>query len=189
MEQNKLPDSGLSWVGRYVAVILISVILTAAIGNMELFEKTTIGGKLNASHIVQFLGYGAALAAFWVLGQRTTIALQQRNGKWSFMQHLILPFVSLIVVSLSYTVLLFLLKPVLNASLHNIYNWVFIAGILVCGGWLVMAVLNQSASLTALFTDHMVPGKVCLCTACGASCEEEDKFCKQCGKAKEGGSR
>lgn len=175
-------DTGWNWVGRYVAVILLSLILATVIGNMDLFIKTTIGGKLNASHIVQFLGYSAALVAFWVLGQRATIALQQHEGKWSFMQHLILPAVSLMVVSLAYSVLLLLLKSVMDTSLHNIYNWIFIVGILACAGWLVMAVLNQSASLTALFTDSKLGSQDLLCAGCGASCKATDKFCKQCGK-------
>lgn len=183
MESGKQVDSGWNWVGRYVAVIVLSLILAAAIGNMGLFTKTMIGGKLNASHIVQFLGYGAALVAFWVLGQRATVELQRHEGKWSFLQHLILPTVSLIVVSLAYTVLLLLLKPAMDAALQNIYNWIFIVAILACAGWLVMAVLNQSASLTALFTDtrSAEPGRVC--ASCGASCTATDKFCKQCGKA------
>jgi hypothetical protein len=183
MEQNNQPGAGLDWVGRYVAVILLSLILAAAIGNMDLFVKATIGGKLNAAHIVQFLGYSAALVAFWVLGQRATIDLQQYAGKWSFTRHLILPAVSLIVVALAHSVLLLLLKPVMDATLHNIYSWVFIVGILACAGWLVMAVLNQSASLTVLFTDRKFAGQGRLCAGCGANCGTADKFCKHCGKA------
>jgi hypothetical protein len=182
MEQNRQSGSTWNWVGRYVAVIVLSLILATAIGSMELFVKTTIGGKLSASRIVQFLGFGAALVAFWVLGQRATITLQQRRGKWSFMQHLILPMVSLIVVSLAYSVLLLLLKSVMGATLHNVYNWVFIVAILACAGWLVMAVLNQSASLTALFTERKPAGQGRHCAACGASCETTDRFCRQCGK-------
>lgn len=181
MEKNNQTVGGFDWIGRYVAVIVLSLILATAIGNMDLFIKTTIG-KLNASHIVQFLGYGAALVAFWVLGQRATIALQQHSGKWSFLQHLVLPAVSLIVVALAYSVLLLLLKSVLDASLHNLYNWIFIVGILACAGWLVMAVLNQSASLTALFTDGKFVVQSRVCAACGASGGAADKFCKQCGK-------
>jgi len=183
MEQGKQVDMGWEWVGRYVAVIVVSLILATAIGNMDLFIKTTLGGKLNASHIVQFLGYSAALAAFWVLGQRATIAMQQQEGKWAVMQHLILPLVSLIVVSLAYSVLLLLVKSMMDVTLRNIYNWIFIAGILACAGWLVMAVLNQSASLTVLFTDRMAAGKDLICSACGASCKATEKFCKQCGRA------
>ncbi len=182
MEQDNQKNAGLDWIGRYVAVIVLSLILAAAIGNMDLFAKTTIGGKLSASHIVQFLGYGAALVAFWVLGQRATIALGQHAGKWSFLQHLVLPAVTLIVVSLAYSVLLLLLKPVMDAALHNIYNWIFIVAILACAGWLVMAVLNQSASLTALLTDRKSAGQGRLCAGCGANCAAADKFCKQCGK-------
>jgi len=146
-------NAGWNWVGRYIAVIVIALILAAAIGSMELFIRTSVfGGKLNAAHLVRFLGYGAALAAFWMLGQRSTIAVQQHGGRWSFMQHLILPVVSLIVVSVAYTVALLILSPMMNAALHNIYNWVFIVAILACAVWVVMAVLGQSASLTSALT-------------------------------------
>lgn len=146
-------NAGWNWVGRYIAVIVIALILAAAIGSMELFIKTSVfGGKLNAAHLVRFLGYGAALGAFWMLGQRSTIAVQQHGGRWSFMQHLILPVVSLIVVSVAYTVALLILSPMMNAALHNIYNWVFIIAILACAVWVVMAVLGQSASLTSALT-------------------------------------
>jgi len=183
MEKNIQTDMGWDWVGRYVAVIVVSLVLAAAIGHMELFVKTTLGGKLNASHIVQFLGYGAALVASWILGQRATIALQQQSGKWSVLQHLILPAVSLFVVALAYTVLLLLIKPFMDATLNSIYNWTFIVAILACAGWLVMAVLNQSGSLTALLTDRMAARKACICSACGTSCDATARFCKQCGKA------
>ena len=153
MTNDTQTNEGWNWVGRYIAVIVIALILAAAIGSMELFIKTSVfGGKLNASHLVRFLGYGAALAAFWMLGQRSTIALQQHGGRWSFMQHLILPVVSLIVVSIAYTVALLILSPMMNAALHNIYNWVFIIAILACAVWVVMAVLGQSASLTSALT-------------------------------------
>jgi serine/threonine-protein kinase len=153
MTNDTQTNEGWNWVGRYIAVIVIALILAAAIGSMELFIKTSVfGGKLNAAHLVRFLGYGAALAAFWMLGQRSTIALQQHGGRWSFMQHLILPVVSLVVVSIAYTVALLILSPMMNAALHNIYNWVFIVAIISCAVWVVMAVLGQSASLTSALT-------------------------------------
>lgn len=153
MTNDTQADAGWNWAVRYIAVIVVALILAAAIGGMELFIRTSVfGGKLNASHLVRFLGYGAALTAFWMLGQRSTIAVQQLGGRWSFMQHLILPVVSLIVVSIAYTVALLILNPMMNASLHNIYNWVFIVAILSCAVWVVMAVLGQSASLTSALT-------------------------------------
>ena len=177
-----------SWIGRYVAVIVVSLILGSAIGSMELFTKTfVVSGKLSAAHLVRFLGYGAALSALWMLGQRATMALQQHGGRWSFVQHLILPVVTLIVVSSAYSVTLLIVKPLLDLSLTNIYNWVFIIAILSCAVWVIMAVLGQSAPLTEAFTSAAErfgnAGKPKSCSACGAHNDAAAKFCRQCGKA------
>lgn len=176
-----------SWVGRFVAVIVVALILANAIGSMDLFAKTfVIEGRLSAAQLVRFLGYSTALAALWMLGQRATMSLQQHGGRWSFMQHLILPVVTLIVVASTNTVALLIMKPMMNASLNNIYNWVFIVAILACAAWVVMAVLGQSASLTEAFTSAAerlsASGKTKVCAACGTSNEATAKFCKQCAK-------
>ncbi len=172
-------NNSWNWVGRYVAVIVVTLILGAALGGMDLFEKATLfGGKLSASHLVRFLGYATALTAFWLLGQRATIFMRQQSGRWSVLQHLILPVVSLIFAAAAYSVLLLVLKPFLDASLHNIYNWLFIAVILAAAAWLVMAVLNQSSSLTEAFTSS-AGGSTC--PSCGASLGADAKFCPSCG--------
>jgi len=181
-------NKDMSWIGRFIGVMIVSLILAWAIGSMDLFEKTfIIQGKLSASHLVRFLGYGASLAALWMLGQRATIALQQQyTGRWSFIQHLILPVVTLIVVASVNSIALLILKPVMNTAMHNIYNWVFIVAILASCVWVVMAVLGQSASLTKVFTliaeriDNA--GMLKECAACNTSNESTAKFCKRCGK-------
>jgi ribosomal protein L40E len=66
----------------------------------------------------------------------------------------------------------------MDAALHNFYNWFSIVAILVAAGLLVMAVLNQSEPLTAVFASS-IAGKVC--QACGAVSEVEARFCKTCG--------
>lgn len=185
---NTIDSKDMSWIGRLTGVIIVSLILAAAIGSMDLFEKTfVIPGKLSASHLVRFLGYSSALAALWMLGQRATIALQQYRGPWSFIQHLILPLVTLIVVASVNSVALLVFKPMMNPSLHNIYNWVFIVAILACSAWVVMAVLGQSASLTKLFASIAerldADGRLKECTGCNTSNESNSRFCKRCGKA------
>lgn len=179
--------TSLDWIGRYVAGIVVALILATAIGSMDLFTKTMISGKLSAGQMVRFLGYGTALAAFWMLGQRLTQMLRQRGGRWSFLQHLILPLVSLVVIAMSYTVLLLVLGPLLSASLLNIYNWVAIVAILACAVWVVLAVLGQSSALTEVFTAADSPMDTTLitqrCLSCGAVFGAADHFCGQCGKA------
>ena len=45
-----------NWVGRYVAVIVLALILAAALGSMDLFKTTAVMGKqLSAANIVKFL--------------------------------------------------------------------------------------------------------------------------------------
>lgn len=140
-----------AWAVRYVAVIVLAIILAAALGHMDLFKKTVIG-KLSAARIVEFLGYGSALVIVWVLARRATLIIQKKSGKLLALQHLILPIASLAVIAIAYSVALLPLRPFMNPTLMNIYNWLFIAMILACVIWLFMAVLNKSASLTAMLT-------------------------------------
>ena len=177
----------LSWLGRFVATILVAWILATALSSMDLFEKTfVISGKLSASHLVRFLGYSTALGALWMLGRRATMVFQKQDGRWSFMQHLILPVVSLIVAASTNSVALLVMKPMMNPAMHNIYNWVFIVAILGCAAWVVMAVLGQSASLTEALTTAAerinASGKIKVCAACGENNDATAKFCKKCGK-------
>lgn len=184
IEQKK---QDLNMVGRYIAVIVVALILAGALGSMDLFMKTfVIDGKLSASHLVRFMGYSTALAALWMLGQRATIFMQQHGGRWAFVQHLVLPVVTLIVVASVNSIALLILKPMMNAQMHGIYNWIFILAILACAIWVIMAVLGQSSSLTEAFTS--VAGKINaasdkkICAACGASNAADAKFCVKCGK-------
>lgn len=175
-----------SWIGRFLATIIVAWILASAISSMDLFEKTfLVPGKLSAAHLVRFLGYSTALGALWMLGRNATIAFKHHGGRWSFMQHLILPVVSLIVVSATNSVALLVLKPVMNAPMHNIYNWIFIVGILACAVWVILAVLGQSSPLTEVFTSTAerlgISSKAKVCSRCAAYNESSNRFCRQCG--------
>ena len=154
MTGNSQLSMNWNWVGRYVAVIVLALALGAAIGGMPLFAKTfLVSGKLNAAQVVRFLGYGAALIVFWILGQRLTMALrQQQGGRWTALQSLILPIVTLIVVSALYSVILLVIGPLLGGALQKIYDWVFIFAIIACAIWLIMAVLGQADALTEALT-------------------------------------
>ncbi len=172
------------WVVRYAAVILIAVVLAAVLGSMGLFETTTVGRKLSAANIVRFLGYGGALAVFWLLGRRAVDTLAAQGGRWSFLGTLILPFVTLIVVALAHNVGLLVLRPFFDADLRNLYNWLFIAGIVGSAGWLIVALFNQSNTLTTAVTSaarREEPSWQKTCASCGTQAAPGAKFCAQCG--------
>lgn len=174
-----------SWVGRYVAAIVLAVILAGAIGGMDLFQSTSVmGRKLSASHIVRFLGFGTALVVLWLLAQQAVIQFGKQGGRWGFLQHLILPLVTLIVVACAHGVILLVLRPLMDAELRQLYNWLFIAGIIASCAWLVMALFNQSSSLTEALTSvgaRLEPGSVRRCRQCGAPGDQSARFCAQCG--------
>lgn len=179
------PQLNWNWVGRYVAVIVLALVLGAVIGGMPLFAKTfLVSGKLSAAQVVRFLGYGTALVVFWILGQRVTVALRQRqDSRWSVLQSLILPIVTLIVVSALYSVILLVLGPLLGATLEKIYDWVFILAIIGCAIWLIMAVLGEADALTEALTGSVRrAGRTVVCESCGASNDAGATQCGQCGK-------
>ncbi len=177
-----------SWAGRYFAVIALALILAAVLGSMDLFQATTvISRKLTAAHIVKFLGYGAALTVFWLLGQRAALTFRAQGGRWGFLEHLVLPAVTLIVVASAHGVLLLVLAPLMDAELRNTYNWMFIAAITGTAGWLVLALFNQSSPLTEAFTSAAQrlgsTGATRACPQCGADANGTAKYCDQCSTA------
>jgi len=188
MTGNPQPGTSWNWVGRYVAVVVLALVLGAAIGAMPLFAKTfLVSGKLSAAQLVRFLSYGTALVVFWILGQRLTMALRQRQaGRWTSLQSLILPVVTLIVVSALYSVILLVLGPLLGSALHKVYDWLFILAIIACAVWLIMAVLGQADAITEALTGSVrrvgTHGQAVVCASCGASNAAGATQCARCGK-------
>lgn len=188
MAGNTQLNMNWNWVGRYVAVIVLALVLGAAIGGMPLFAKTfLVSGKLNAAQVVRFLGYGTALIVFWILGQRLTMALRQQQGsRWTALQSLILPIVTLVVVSALYSVILLVIGSLLGGTLQKIYDWMFILAIIACAIWLIMAVLGQADALTEALAGSVRraerPGQAVVCASCGASNDAGATHCGKCGK-------
>lgn len=188
MTKNTRSNMNWNWVGRYVAVILVALVLAAAIGEMSLFGKTyLVSGKLNAAQVVRFLGYGTALIVFWIFGQRLTLVLRQQQGsRWAAAYNLILPIVTLIVVSALYSVILLVMRPLMDVTLQRIYDWMFIVAIIACAIWLIMALLGQSDALTEALTGASrkaaLPGQTVTCASCGASNDAGASHCGGCGK-------
>ncbi len=173
-------------IGRYIAVIVASLLLGMALSSMELFVKTAVANtRLSASDIVRFLGYGGALVVFWLMVQRLTMILAQQGGRWSTLQHVLLPLGTLIVVSAAYSVLLPVLAPLMSAGMKQFYNWIFILATIAAAIWLIVAMFNQSSSITEMLIGHLAKdkGNMRQCGPCGTVNPPSAKFCMQCGQA------
>jgi hypothetical protein len=144
-----------TWVIRYVLVIIMAVVLAAALGATELFRTTRLGRTgLNASRVVEFLGYGGALLVFWLLAQRAARLLPAKNSQWDLAKNALVPLATLIVIACGQAALLLIVGPFMNATWRQAYNWAVIAAIILAAGWLVMTLFTGSSSLAPLLGNH-----------------------------------
>lgn len=141
-----------SWVVRYVIVIVLALVLAGALGEMSLFKTTRLGRTgLTAASFVQFFGFGGALLVFWLLSQRAAALIPDEDQRWKIVKSIVVPLATLIVIACAHAVLLLVLGPLMSKSLLQVYNWLFIAAIILSAAWLVGALFTGSASLAPLF--------------------------------------
>ncbi|MGQ0544130.1 MAG: hypothetical protein ACT4P3_02210 [Betaproteobacteria bacterium] len=146
------------WSLRYAIVIVLALVLAAALGEMDLFKATRFGKSgLNAARIVQFLGFGGALLVFWLLARRAALLIEGKSDFRTLVKALLVPLATLIVVACAHAVGLLVLGPLMSKTWHQIYNWAFIAAIILSAAWLVAALFTGSASLAPLFPKGAKP--------------------------------
>src|SRR5438067_13901552 len=115
------------WLVRYAVVIVLALVLAAALGEMELFKTTKFGkGGLIAARLVQFLGFGGALAVLWLMAQRAEALLPAGDERWNVLKSILLPLATLIVVASGQAVLLSVLGPLMDKEWQQAYNWIAI---------------------------------------------------------------
>jgi hypothetical protein len=137
-----------NWLARYAVVIVVALVLAAALGSTALFNKTHLIGKgLSASHLVRFLGFGGALAVLWLAAYRATGLLHEQGERWRIVESLLLPLATLIVVASAHPVMLLIVQPLMDKSLRQIFDWVFISGIVASAGWLLLCMFNGTGSV------------------------------------------
>ena len=125
------------WMIEYGVAMVLTFLFAVILGHIPLFRETTIG-KLHASDLVQFIGYGGALVIAW-LGARQLAAEPPDDWKWLMpYRALILPVTTLAIVAISYGLLLYVCGPFLSKSGKEIYNWMFIVGIVAICAWLIV---------------------------------------------------
>lgn len=143
------------WATEYGVGIGLTVLFAAVLGHLPLFRETSVG-KLHASDLVQFLGYGGALAIIWLSARRLSDDPPE-DWKWlTPFRALILPLAALITTALAYSVLLLICEPFLSKAAKSIYNWMFITGIVGSTAWLVFTWIQRCAPLVGT----MEPKKV-----------------------------
>lgn len=132
----------------YGVALILAFLLAMILGQVSLFRETSVG-KLRASDLVQFVGYSGSLMIGW-LGARELAKNPPAEWKWMVpLQGLVVPLATLLAIAIAYGVLLFVLEPFLGKSSKVMYNWVFIAAIVVDSIWIVLSWVWKCAPLVA----------------------------------------
>ena len=132
------------WMMEYGVAMILAVLCALILGHLPLFREATIG-KLHASDLVQFIGYGGAIVLAW-FGARQLADDPPEDWKWlTPYRALILPMSTLIMVGMAYGVLLYACEPFLGKSGKETYNWIFVVGLISCCVWLIVTWLQKCA--------------------------------------------
>lgn len=137
-------NNNAAWWIRYLLVIVVTLVLGSALGELAFFQKTSIAAlKLTAASLVRFLGYGSALLLLWLLSQRAAQELDKQGGWQLQAGRFVLPLATVIIVPATHPVLLLLLGGLLGPELRKIYDWLFILGTLAAAIWLVLSLYQH----------------------------------------------
>jgi hypothetical protein len=136
------------WMMEYGVAMILTFLFAVILGHIPLFRETAVG-KLHASDLVQFIGYGGTMIIAW-FGARQLAAEPPDDWKWLMpYRALILPVATLTMVAISYGVLLYVCEPFMSKSGKTVYNWFFIAGIVAASVWLIMTWVMKCAPQVA----------------------------------------
>ena len=139
------------WLIQYGVLVLVAVLLGAILGAFPLFKEATfLGTRLKASHLVQFLGYGAGLAFLILMAHRASFDLREDTLLHKVLRHLLLPIATLVVVSIGYKVLLLVLGPFLSKGGRGFYDWSFVVGIVASALWIGVTWYKHAESFVQL---------------------------------------
>jgi hypothetical protein len=136
------------WMMEYGVAMILAILCAVVLGHLPLFREATMG-KLHASDLVQFIGYGGAMVLAW-FGARQLAAEPPDDWKWLMpYRGLILPVATLAMVGLAYGVLLYACEPFLSKSGKEVYNWMFVVGIVAACAWLIVTWVQKCAPQVA----------------------------------------
>jgi hypothetical protein len=166
---------------------MLAVVLASILGDAPLFRSTMLGETtLNASRLAQFIGYGAALLMFWLLGLRVAAQIPDSPLLPAIIRRLMIPLVTLVTFSGLYKILLLLGDPFLTKTGRQLYDWSFVILIMASATWVTMAafwmVHNAKAPeipANGDFETAVQPD--CFCPHCQTPVDMGMRFCGYCG--------
>jgi serine/threonine-protein kinase len=140
------------WIGKYLVVIVVALVLGSVLAGIEPFRSTTLGSvRIGAGTLVQFIAHSGALALLWAMGLRHSAQLRRSGGATAPLAKMVLSLVTLIVAASFYAVLSRFIAPLLSSELKSVVDWSFIVAILAAALWLLWVLFADTEALIAAF--------------------------------------
>ena len=179
-----------AWMVRYGMTILLLLLLGSTAANIPLFKEIAlIEAKLDASHLIEFFGYGGALIMVWLMSRKAAVLLDRDRSGLAFLRPMVGPLTALLITSGSYKIALVLMNPFLSKADRLAYNWTCAFLILASTLWVILTWFFQAAplleSLEAASRDKQPVKNTGSsgCPHCGAFMPAGMQFCGRCGIA------
>lgn len=145
-----MPDTGWSWMAKYVLGIFSALVLGVILGSLTLFKGATLGvPNLTAATLVQFIAHATALLTFALLGRRVAVKLRAGGQRFAAMADITIAFMTLALVGVGYVVLSKFIDPVTAHDVKQMINWTFIVSIVAAATWTGWALFSGGDALMA----------------------------------------
>jgi hypothetical protein len=138
----------LIWMGKFLIVIAVVLVLGEVLGSLGLFKSATLGTpKVTAGSLARFIAHAGALVLLLLLGKRLAQQLVVTGGGMAQLAQPVMALVTLIVTASAYVVLIKFSAPFLGSGIKLMLDWTFILGILAAAVWLVWALYQNSEAV------------------------------------------
>lgn len=142
------------WIGKYVIVIIVALLLGIILGNLALFKNAALGNpKLTAALLVEFIAHVAALMLLWTLGWRIAEQMRGMGSRQTMVATIVLALVSLVITAVTYTVLSHFINPFVSNGVKEAVKWICVLGVFATASWFVLALFAGGEALLAVARD------------------------------------
>ncbi len=137
------------WIGPYLIVIILSILIGPFLAALPLFTQTFLPPlAMNAAQAVRFLADGLCLLMIWLTAARARRELREDGTGQAFFRSIIFPAAFLLIVILSSRMYDAHGVSVLGPPRQPLYNWLVTGGLIGSAAWLTFAWVRHADALT-----------------------------------------
>ena len=138
------------WIGPYLIVIILAILVGPFLATLPLFTHTFIQPlSMNAAQAVRFVADGICLLMIWFAAARARRELDDNGKGQTFFRSILFPIAFLVIILIASRAYDAHGIPVLGPPKQPLYNWLLTGGLIGSATWLTFAWVRHVDALTA----------------------------------------